>query len=183
MDRKAEVVRKTRETEVRLKLDLDGKGETKVECEEQFLCHMLETLGRYANFDLTMSAEGDDEHHLVEDVAIVLGKTLRQCLGDSPIERMASSLVPMDDALVQVAVDIIERPYADIDCPDTLYTHFFRSFAMSSGITLHVMIIRGSDEHHIIEATFKALGKALRSAVRPRGSELSTKDRPKVSGK
>ncbi|MCG7841545.1 MAG: imidazoleglycerol-phosphate dehydratase, partial [Methanomassiliicoccales archaeon] len=70
-----------------------------------------------------------------------------------------------------------------IDCPDTLYTHFFRSFAMSSGITLHVMVIRGSDEHHIIEAIFKALGKALRSAVRPRGNELSTKDRPKVSGK
>ncbi|MCG7845093.1 MAG: imidazoleglycerol-phosphate dehydratase, partial [Methanomassiliicoccales archaeon] len=126
MDRKSEVVRKTRETEVRLKLDLDGTGETKVVCEEQFLRHMMETLGRYAGFDLTLEATGDDAHHLVEDVAIVLGKTLKQCLGETPIERTAFSLVPMDDALVQVAVDIIERPYADVDCPDTLYTHFFR---------------------------------------------------------
>jgi imidazoleglycerol-phosphate dehydratase len=183
MDRKAEVVRKTRETEVRLKLDLDGAGEIKVECGDQFLRHMVETLGRYADFDLTLKAEGDDVHHLVEDVAIVLGKTVRQCLGESPIERTAFSLVPMDDALVQVAVDIIERPFADVDCPDTLYAHFLRSFAMSSGITLHVMVLRGYDEHHMVEASFKALGKALRSAVRPRGSELSTKDRPKVSGK
>jgi imidazoleglycerol-phosphate dehydratase len=183
VDRKAEVVRKTRETEVRLKLDLDGAGETKVECEEQFLRHMVETLGRYADFDLTLEATGDDVHHLVEDVAIVLGKTLKQCLGETPIERTAFSTIPMDDALVQVAVDIIERPYADVDCPDALYTHFFRSFAMSSGITMHIMVIRGYDEHHIVEASFKALGRALRSAVRPRQSELSTKDRPRVSRK
>ena len=181
MDRKAEVVRKTRETEVRLKLDLDGVGDAKVECEEQFLRHMVETLARYASFDLTMEAKGDDVHHLVEDVAIVLGKTLKQCLGDAPIERTASFLLPMDDALVQAAVDIIERPYADVDCPDLLYTHFFRSLAMSSGITMHIMVLRGYDEHHIIEASFKALGKALQAAVRPRSSELSTKDRPKVS--
>ena len=181
MDRKTEVVRKTRETEVRLKLDLDGKGVTEVECEEQFLRHMMETLGRYADFDLTLEAKGDDVHHLVEDVAIVLGKTLKQCLGETPIERTAFSLIPMDDALVQVAVDIIERPYADVDCPDDLYAHFFRSFAMSSGITMHIMVIRGYDQHHIVEASFKALGKALRAAVLPRRSELSTKDRPRVS--
>lgn len=181
MDRKTEVVRKTRETEVRLKLDLDGEGVTSVECQDQFLRHMVETLGRYADFDLTLEAKGDDAHHLVEDVAIVLGKTLKQCLGDTPIERTAFSLMPMDDALVQVAVDIIERPYADVDCPDGLYAHFFRSFAMSSGITLHILVIRGFDEHHIVEASFKALGKALRSAVRPRRNELSTKDRPRVS--
>jgi len=180
MDRKTEVVRKTRETEVRLKLDLDGEGATSVKCEEQFLRHMVETMGRYADFDLTLEAEGDDVHHLVEDVAIVLGKTLKQCLGEYPIERTAFSMIPMDDALVQAAVDIIERPYADVDCPDPLYAHFLRSFAMSSGITLHVMVMRGYDQHHIVEASFKALGKALRSAVRPRKEELSTKDRPKV---
>ncbi len=183
MERKVEVVRKTRETEVSIKLDLDGEGETKVECQEQFLRHMVETLGRYANFDLVLKAEGDDVHHLVEDVAIVLGKTFKQCLGESPIERTAFSLVPMDDALVQVAVDIIERPYADVDCPNILYTHFFRSFAMSSGITLHILVMRGYDEHHIVEASFKALGQALRAAVRPRQNELSTKDRPKVRRK
>ncbi|HOE52568.1 MAG TPA: imidazoleglycerol-phosphate dehydratase [Methanomassiliicoccales archaeon] len=181
MDRKTEVVRKTRETEVRLKLDLDGEGNADVRCEEQFLRHMVGTLARYADFDLALEARGDDVHHLVEDVAIVLGKTLKQCLGESPIERTAFSLIPMDDALVQVAVDIIERPYADVDCPNALYAHFLRSFAMSSGITLHVMVLRGYDEHHIVEASFKALGKALRAAVRPRRSELSTKDRPKVS--
>jgi imidazoleglycerol-phosphate dehydratase len=182
MDRRAEVVRKTRETEVRLKLDLDGSGRTKVECEERFLRHMVETLGRYAGFDLTLEAEGDEVHHLVEDVAIVLGKTLKQCLGETPIERTSFSIIPMDDALVLVAVDIIERPYSDVDCPDQLYAHFLRSFAMSSGVTLHVMVLRGYDEHHIIEASFKALGKALQDAVRPRNEELSTKDRPKVSG-
>jgi imidazoleglycerol-phosphate dehydratase len=183
MARRTELVRETRETEVRIVLDLDGKGETKVECDDQFLRHMVETLGRYANFNLTVKAKGDDVHHLVEDVAIVLGKALRQSLGETPIERTASALMPMDDALVQVAVDIIERPYADLDCPDPLYTHFFRSFAMSSDITLHVMILRGYDEHHLIEATFKALGKALQAAVKPRSQELSTKDRPRVSKK
>jgi len=176
MDRKTEVVRKTRETEVRLKLDLDGEGVTKVECEEQFLRHMMETFGRYADFDLTLEAKGDDVHHLVEDVAIVLGKTLKQCLGDAPIERTASFLLPMDDALMMVALDLVDRPYADIDCPDPLYHHFFRSFAMSAGLTLHVVKLRGFDGHHEIEASFKALGKALEAACVPRKTLLSTKD-------
>jgi imidazoleglycerol-phosphate dehydratase len=183
MDRKAEMVRETRETEVRLVLDLDGTGRTEVRCEERFLRHMVETLGRYAGFDLTLEATGDLVHHLVEDVAIVLGRTFKQCLGEAPIERTSFSIVPMDDALVQVAVDIIERPYAEVDCPDPLFGHFLRSFAMSSGITLHVTVLRGNDTHHIVEASFKALGKALREAVRPRGEELSTKDRPKVGGR
>jgi imidazoleglycerol-phosphate dehydratase len=87
----------------------------------------------------------------------------------------------MDDALMMVSADIIDRPFADIDCPDQLYHHFLRSFAMSSGITLHVGQIRGFDDHHIIEATFKALGTALKNAVAPRNTELSTKDRPRVN--
>ncbi len=181
MDRKTEVVRKTRETEVRLKLDLDGEGVTKVECEEQFLRHMVETLGRYADFDLTLEAKGDDVHHLVEDVAIVLGKTLKQCLGETPIERTAFSLIPMDDALVQVAVDNNRKAVRGRGLPG-------RSLRPLLPQLRHVLRDNhahhghpGYDQHHIVEASFKALGKALRSAVRPRRSELSTKDKPKVS--
>ncbi|MDR0309848.1 MAG: imidazoleglycerol-phosphate dehydratase, partial [Candidatus Methanoplasma sp.] len=122
-----------------------------------------------------------NDHHLIEDVAITLGVAFRKALDDKPVERMSTVVLPMDDALMMVSVDMIDRPYAEIDCPDRLYHHFLRTFAMSSGITLHVVQIRGFDDHHIIEATFKALGTALRNAAAPRKTELSTKERPKVS--
>lgn len=174
--REAKVARKTRETDISLKLNIDGGGAAKIDIDDQFLRHMLETLTRYAGFDLTVEATGDNQHHLVEDVAIALGSAFRQALGDQPVERMASAMVPMDDALVTAAVDIIDRPYCDADCPDVLYLHFFRSFAMSSGITVHIMLHRGIDEHHIVEASFKALGTALKRSVVPRQNVLSTKD-------
>ena len=98
-------------------------------------------------------------------------------MGDEPIERMATAVIPMDDALVMASLDLVDRPYADIDCPDPLYTHFMRSLAMSAGMTLHIVVIRGFDEHHIVEAGFKATGKALAEALRRRSTELSTKDR------
>jgi imidazoleglycerol-phosphate dehydratase len=161
-------------------LDLDGEGKAEIQCEEKFLEHMLRTLFRYAGFDAEVRAGGDDQHHLVEDVAITLGKALRQAMGDAPVERMASALVPMDDALVEVALDLVDRPYADIDCPDQLYHHFLRSLAMSSGMTLHTEVRRGFDAHHIVEAEFKALGLALRRALVPRASELSTKERERL---
>ena len=135
---------------------------------------MLDTLARYGGFDLELKATGDNDHHLIEDVAIALGTAFRRPW-DVPVERIASAMVPMDDALVTVSVNH-RRPYCEVDCPDVLYLHFFRSFAMSSGITLHGIVHRGLDEHHIIEATFKALGTALRRAVVPRESILSTKD-------
>jgi imidazoleglycerol-phosphate dehydratase len=141
---------------------------------------MLESLAKYADFDITLKATGDNEHHLLEDVAIVLGMALREAIGDQPIQRIASSMVPMDDALVIVALDLIDRPYVDIECPDPLYHHFLRSVAMSSGMTLHVMVERGFDEHHIVEATVKALGRALNKAVAQRERMLSTKSKPKV---
>jgi imidazoleglycerol-phosphate dehydratase len=97
------------------------------------------------------------------------------------VERVATEFIPMDDALAMVSVDIVDRPFADVDCPDALYAHFFRSFAMSAGLTLHVSVIRGFDEHHIVEASFKALGKAIHKATRARDSELSTKDRAEVA--
>lgn len=175
--RKSEIERSTRETRVSVALDIDGTGTFDVTSDIQFLKHMSETLARYASFDLTMSAEGDNDHHIIEDAAITLGKALRQALGDGSIERMGTAVVPMDDALVMASLDLVDRPYADVDLPDPIYTHWMRSFAMSAGMTLHIVVIRGFDEHHIVEATFKAVGKALSQAVRPRSVELSTKDR------
>lgn len=176
MNRNAVISRETKETCISIALTIDGEGETKVDCQDFFLQHMLSTLGRYAGFNLTVQASGDDIHHLIEDVGIVMGTALSQAKGDAPIERMASCTLPMDDALVTVSLDLVDRPYADLDCPDSLFHHFLRSFAMASGMTLHVIVLRGFDEHHIIEATFKALGKCLQQALRPRSKELSTKD-------
>lgn len=175
--RKSEIERSTRETRVSVALDIDGTGTFDVTSDIQFLKHMSETLARYASFDLTMSAEGDNDHHIIEDAAITLGKALRQALEDGSIERMGTAVIPMDDALVMASLDLVDRPYADVDLPDPIYTHWMRSFAMSAGMTLHIVVIRGFDEHHIVEAAFKAVGKALSQAVRPRSVELSTKDR------
>ena len=172
--RTSSIERSTRETRISVDLDIDGTGKFDVTC---FLKHMTETLARYAGFDLVLSAEGDNDHHIIEDTAITLGKAIRQAMGDEPIERMATAVIPMDDALVMASLDLVDRPYADIDCPDPLYTHFMRSLAMSAGMTLHIVVIRGFDEHHIVEAGFKATGKALAEALRRRSTELSTKDR------
>ena len=101
----------------------------------------------------------------------------RQAMGDAPIQRMGTAIVPMDDALVMSSLDLVDRPYADVDLPDPIYTHYMRSLAMSAGMTIHIVVIRGFDEHHIVEAAFKATGKALAAALSPRGTELSTKDR------
>lgn len=178
--RKAGVERKTKETDVKIEIDLDGSGKYDISCQEQFLRHMLETFSKYSACDLKVMAVGDNDHHLVEDVAITLGTAVRQALGDGPVERIASAIIPMDDALVEVTLDIIDRPYADIDCPDPLWHHFFRSYAMSAGITLHVIVKRGFDDHHIVEATFKALGMAMRKATAPRKDLLSTKAKPVI---
>lgn len=179
-ERKAMMQRKTKETDVKVTIDLDGSGKYAISCQEQFLRHMLETFSKYSSYDLEVMAVGDNDHHLVEDVAITLGSAVREALKDVPVERIASALVPMDDALVEVTLDIIDRPYADIDCPDALWHHFFRSFAMSSGITLHVIVKRGFDDHHIVEATVKALGLAMKRATQPRSSLLSTKAKPEM---
>ena len=179
-DRTARIERKTRETEITAEIDLDGTGRFDVECDIQFLKHMIETLSRYSGIDITMKATGDNDHHLIEDAGITLGKAVAKALDGRPIQRMCTKTVPMDDALVMTSLDIVDRPYAEIDCPDPLYHHFLRSFAMSAGITLHVMVIRGFDDHHIIEAGFKSLGLALAGAIALRDQELSTKDRVKI---
>lgn len=180
-DRKSKLERSTRETKISVDLNIDGSGKFEVASDIQFLKHMCETLARYAEFDLKLSAAGDNDHHVIEDTAIALGTALKQAIGDKPIQRTASCILPMDDALIMVALDLVDRPYCDADCPDDNYAHFFRSFAMSAGITLHIVQIRGFDNHHIIEASFKALGKSLRAATRPRDSLLSTKDAVKVN--
>ncbi len=180
-DRTAKLERSTRETKISVDLNIDGDGQFDVQSDIQFLKHMTETFARYANFDLRLRATGDNDHHIIEDTAIALGSALKQALSDVPIERTASCILPMDDALVMVALDLVDRPYCDADCPDMNYLHFFRSFAMSAGITLHIVKIRGFDEHHIIEAGFKALGKSLYAATRPRNKLLSTKDEVQVN--
>lgn len=177
MSRSSSIERSTRETKVSVDLDIDGSGKFDVTCDIQFLKHMTETLARYAGFDLRMDASGDNDHHIIEDAAITLGKALRQAMGDAPIQRMGTAIVPMDDALVMSSLDLVDRPYADVDLPDPIYTHYMRSLAMSAGMTIHIVVIRGFDEHHIVEAAFKATGKALATALSPRGTELSTKDR------
>ncbi len=180
--RTAKIERKTRETQISVDLDIDGTGKFEVESNIMFLKHMVETLARYASFDLKVSAYGDNDHHIIEDTAITIGKALQQALDGRPIERMATAIVPMDDALVMTSLDLVDRPYADVDCPSPEFHHFFRSFAMSAGLTLHVVVMRGFDEHHIIEAGFKSMGKALKEAVKVRSEELSTKDTVRIGG-
>ena len=175
--RKCTLSRKTKETDISITLNIDGSGNIEVDVPDKFLRHMLETLAKYANFDLKLRAKGDLAHHLIEDVAIVLGKALREAIGDIPIKRVAHAVVPMDEALVMASIDLIDRPYVEVSVPDLMYDHFFRSFAMESRATIHSQIIRGKDEHHIIEATFKALGISLKDATRKRDGVLSTKSK------
>lgn len=173
--RTASISRKTKETKISVKLRLDGSGSSKCNIPDEFLRHMVETLAKYSGADLELSAKGDIEHHLVEDVAITLGRAYRQAMGDQPVKRISSATVPMDEALVQVTVDLIDRPYVHLELPDQMYEHFMRSFAMELRATVHTVVVRGKDEHHIIEATFKALGLCLKEAMAPSTSTVSTK--------
>jgi imidazoleglycerol-phosphate dehydratase len=177
--RKARLSRETGETTVYVRLEIDGPGASKCDIPDEFLRHMVETLAKYSGVRLEMSAKGDLAHHLVEDVAITLGRAYRAALGDGPVKRISSATVPMDEALVQVTVDLIDRPFVHIDLPDKMYEHFIRSFAMELKATIHTMVVRGKDEHHIVEATFKALGLSLREAMVPAGTMMSTKSKVK----
>jgi imidazoleglycerol-phosphate dehydratase len=175
--RRKEMGRRTRETEIVVKLDLDGSGTYKCDIPDEFLRHMVETLARYSGTDIVISAKGDIAHHLIEDVAIALGRTFREALGDTTVQRIGSAVVPMDDALVQVSVDLVDRPFVHIEVPNLMYEHFLRSFAMELKATVHTVVLRGKDEHHIVEATFKALGLALKEAMARSGKTMSTKSK------
>jgi imidazoleglycerol-phosphate dehydratase len=167
------IVRETRETTVRLGLDLSG-GAADIATGEPFLDHMLGTLARYAGVGLTVKATGDLRHHLIEDVAIAMGEALAAAL-PATAARFGDRTVPMDDALVHCALDLGGRPFYQGPLPSALYDHWMRSFADHAKATLHLRVLRGRDRHHVVEAAFKALGLALRDARAESGSVFSTK--------
>jgi imidazoleglycerol-phosphate dehydratase len=191
--RRATIARTTSETAIRLTLALDGTGKAEVATGVGFFDHMLTALARHSLMDLTVAAKGDlhiDDHHTVEDVGIVLGQALRQALGDKRgIRRFGQCLLPMDEALAEAAIDISGRPFLAWSVPfqrpkigtfDTeLVEEFFRAFAFNAGITLHVALKAGSNAHHVAEASFKAVARALRMAIevdpRAAGTIPSTK--------
>jgi len=167
--------RETRETRVRLGLELDGSAEpARVDTGDTFLDHMLVTLARYAGVGLEVEAAGDLRHHLVEDVAITLGLALAESLPER-CTRYGAATVPMDEALVQAAVDVGGRAYYEGPLPSALYDHFLRSLAINAAATLHVRVLRGTDRHHVVEAAVKAVGLALREALAPGQAVFSTK--------
>lgn len=190
-----EITRRTDETQVRVQLE-PGTGETDIQVGETrpsgadprippgFLAHMVDTLATYARLDVTLEAEGDLEHHLAEDVAIALGRALRQAVDVDRVARVGTGLVPMDDALVEVAVDVVDRPYyhGDLDEVHTLWNHVFRTLAHEARLTLHVVTRRGTDTHHVVEAAAKAAGAALHEALQPRDDVLSTKGSVDLQG-
>jgi imidazoleglycerol-phosphate dehydratase len=149
-------------------------GEARIATGEPFLDHMLETLARFAGWTLGVEARGDLRHHLIEDVAITLGATVRSAF-PGPRARFGHRVIPMDDALVEVALDCGGRTYYRGPLPSALYDHWMRSFATEAALTLHVRVRRGRDRHHVVEAAFKALGLALRDALAPAASSDSTK--------
>ena len=193
MSRSATVHRATKETSIDLTIEIDGSGTTDVSTGIPFYDHMLDQLGKHGGFDLHIAAVGDlhiDTHHTVEDVAISLGEAFRQALGDKAgVRRFASGLFPLDEALVEVAVDLSGRPFVvwEVELPECLplgspafdpqlAEHAVASFATAAGITLHVTLRRGRNVHHIIEAVFKGLARCLRDAVRVEGAQVpSTK--------
>ncbi len=193
--RTATVKRTTSETDVAVSIDLDGTGASKIATGIGFLDHMLDLLARHSRIDISVAAKGDlhiDHHHTTEDVGIALGQAVKQALGDMKgIARYADVHLPMDEALSRVAIDISGRPFLvfqgefardKIGTFDTeLVREWFQAFAMNAGVTLHVGVLYGSNDHHIAESCFKGLARALRAAVtidpRASGEVPSTKGR------
>jgi imidazoleglycerol-phosphate dehydratase len=191
--RAASVRRDTKETRIEIEIDLDGTGATAVATGLPFFDHMLDQLGRHGGFDLAIRAEGDleiDAHHTVEDTGILLGSAFAEALGDKAgIRRFANVSVPLDEALVDIALDLSGRPYLNFEADPPgekilgdppfdpqLVEEFWRAFVTSAAITLHVTLVRGRNTHHVIESTFKGCARALRDAVRVEGTGVpSTK--------
>ena len=176
-NRLANVKRETKETNISVELDIDGSGKWEINTGIKMFDHFLAQVAQHGSFDLKISATGDDQHHLVEDVALCLGKALTQALGEKrSIIRMADATVPMDDALAMVAVDIGGRGYTVLELPFSkndmagfatdLIRHFLESLAAEAKLNLHTRVIYGVNDHHKAEALFKALGRALDMATR-----------------
>jgi imidazoleglycerol-phosphate dehydratase len=177
--RTGKVKRATKETDIEVSVDLDGKGTSQIATGIGFLDHMLDLLARHSRIDMVVKAKGDlhiDHHHTTEDVGIALGQAVKQALGDMKgITRYADIHMPMDEALTRVAIDISGRPFlmfrttfkrSKVGTFDTeLFNEWFQAFAMNAGITLHVETLYGSNDHHIAESCFKGLARALRAAV------------------
>jgi imidazoleglycerol-phosphate dehydratase len=194
MTRAASKQRTTKETSIAISLDVDGPtGSVSASTGLPFFDHMLDQIGRHGGFDLSIEATGDlevDAHHTVEDVGILLGEVMKEALGDKAgVRRFASGLYPLDEALIEVALDLSGRPFVVYDVPfgevlplgtppfnPEMAEHFWQSFATSAGITLHVTKKAGTNTHHVVEATFKGVARCLRDAVRVEGSGVpSTK--------
>jgi imidazoleglycerol-phosphate dehydratase len=191
--RAAAVARTTNETDIAIDLDLDGGGAVEISTGIPFFDHMLTQLGRHGGFALAVRAEGDleiDAHHTVEDVGIALGEVFKVALGDKAgVRRFASCRVPLDEALIDVALDLSGRPFLiyEVEFPGEkilgdppfdpqLVEEFWRAFVVAAGITLHITSVRGRNTHHLVEATFKAVARSLRDAVRIEGGGIpSTK--------
>ena len=183
MSRRGRVDRKSKETQLAARVDLDGRGRAEISTGVAFLDHMLEQVARYGGFDLRLRGSGDvevDPHHLVEDAGIVVGQALSEALGDRDgIARFASAYAPLDESLARVVVDLGRRPYLSYNVPlkgrigtleSEVIEEFWKALSTNLGATIHVDVIRGRNRHHIAEATFKALGLALRQAVAPTGN-------------
>jgi len=180
MSRTATVTRKTRETDITLTLSIDGTGKSEISTGIGFFDHMLELFTKHGLFDLQLQAKGDlqvDGHHTVEDVGLALGQALREALGDKQgLARYGWCLLPMDDALARIALDCSGRPYLAYDTPEEtgtienfpfqLLEEFLRAFSVQGGLNLHVALLDGRDAHHMAEAVFKGLGRALDQATR-----------------
>lgn len=195
MPRKAKVERKTKETNIKIALNIDGKGNSRINTPIPFVDHMLSLMSKHGHIDLNIEAKGDikiDFHHLMEDIGIVLGDVIKKALGKKlMIRRYGESLTPMDESLVQVAVDLSGRPFLvyKIKLPKGnilirklelhLFEDFFRALSNHAGINLHVILLYGRDPHHIFEAIFKGFGRALRTAVEIRPK---TKGVPSTKG-
>jgi imidazoleglycerol-phosphate dehydratase len=182
LNRIGEIVRKSKETQLKATIALEGRGRVKVATGLAFVDHMLEQVARYGGFDLNFRGTGDlhvDSHHLVEDAGIVLGEALSKALGDrAGITRFASAYAPLDEALARVVVDLGKRPFLSYNVPlrgrvgtleSEVLEEFWKALSIHLGATIHVDVIRGRNRHHIAEATFKALGLALREATAVRG--------------
>ncbi len=190
-DRVANIKRETKETNIDLELNLDGTGKWQVNTGIKMFDHFLAQVAQHGRFDLKITASGDDQHHLAEDVAICLGKAFAQALGEKQgIVRMADVAVPMDDALAMVAVDISGRGYTVLELAFSdndmagfatdLIRHFLESFALEARLNLHARIVYGTNDHHKAEALFKALGRALDMATRI--DERITGESPSTKG-
>ncbi len=169
------VERVTRETDIRVEI-ARGAGRATADTTQPFLDHMVVTLARYAALDLNVIARGDLKHHLIEDVAIVIGTAVAG-LATPTIARYGDRTIPMDDALVHAVLDVGGRPFYQGPLPSRLYDHWMRSFSDHARATLHLRVLRGQDRHHVVEAAFKALGLAIRDALVETGEVFSTKGR------